>query len=294
MIISANDAANALADYVDGDVPEFVQRMNNKARELNLKDTVFTNPSGVYNEEQYTTAQDIAILMRYALTNDEFNRIFSIKAWPWVHSNGTSQIILNPNKLFWSYEGVDGAYALYNEKGRQTAITSVSRGDQRLIAVELDSEENKVFEDSVKILDYGFSNYRVGKLVQKGQFIKNISVGTKNVDLICNKDVYYTFPIGNDNIKNIKFDLNNRIKLPITKNQTLGTATYILKDNSTIEVSLYPKIDLLPESNYYTIMIERLTEYKELFYSLILLGMIEIILIINKAIKLIKKLRNKK
>jgi len=117
---SANDSANVLAEYIGGDEKGFVELMNKKAQELEMKDTYFTNPTGLYDEKQYTTAYDLAVLIRYALTKSStFNEMFSAKARPWV--DGT-QILINSNELFWSYDGVDGGKTGYNEIDRQTQL----------------------------------------------------------------------------------------------------------------------------------------------------------------------------
>ena len=160
---SANDSANVLAEYIGGDEKGFVELMNKKAQELEMKDTYFTNPTGLYDEKQYTTAYDLAVLIRYALTKSStFNEMFSAKARPWV--DGT-QILINSNELFWSYDGVDGGKTGYNEIDRQTAITTATRNGQRLICIVLDSPEESMYDDSVKLLDYGFLNFRTCILV---------------------------------------------------------------------------------------------------------------------------------
>ncbi|NLF42684.1 MAG: D-alanyl-D-alanine carboxypeptidase, partial [Bacteroidales bacterium] len=119
---SVNDSAIALAEYIGGDEKGFVELMNKKAIELKMSDTHFTNATGLYNEQQYTSAYDIALLIRYAVTKySKFQKIFSSKAWPWSN-NG--KVLINSNELFWSYEGVDGGKTGYNDIERQTAITT--------------------------------------------------------------------------------------------------------------------------------------------------------------------------
>ena len=91
ILTSANDAPTAIAEYIgSGSIDKFVEYMNAKARELNMKNTYFTNPTGLYDSSQYTTAGDIAIMMRYALSNTTFKEIFSCKGRPWVNQGETS------------------------------------------------------------------------------------------------------------------------------------------------------------------------------------------------------------
>jgi len=290
MLTSANDAAKALAEYVGGDINKFVVLMNNKAHELNMKDTHFANPTGLYDESQYTTAYDIALLMKYALSNPTFNRMFSIKAMPWVNGQGEVKILTNQNKLFWSYDGVDGGKTGFNEKDRQTAITTATRGNMRLISIVLDSPENSVFEDSAQILDFGFDNYKTSILVSKDSPQKTIQIGDKEINLVSISDVYYTHPIGESYIKSFECTTIPDLNPPINKNSVVGTARYVLNDNTVISIDLYPDTEILPPEDFRSSIKKVITENKDIFYLLLILVFIEVILIIYNIIKFIKRL----
>lgn len=289
IITNANDAANALAEYIGGDINKFVEIMNNKAKELNMKNTNFINPTGLYDDSQYTTANDIAILMKYALSLPAFNRIFSYRAVPWVDKKGTD-LLTNSNKLFWSYDGVDGGKIGYNQKELQTAITTATRNNRRLIAIVLDAPKDSAPQDSVKLLDYGFNNFRKGVLVPKNQTLTNTTIGDKEINLITNSDIYYTHPIGETYVKNFSFSIVKDIKPPITKSMIVGIARYTLNDGTIIDVNLYPETEILPPDNFRTTLMKQLKENKDIFILLIILICIEILIIIYKIIKGIVKL----
>ncbi|HHW49699.1 MAG TPA: D-alanyl-D-alanine carboxypeptidase [Clostridiaceae bacterium] len=289
MLRSANDAANALAEYVGGDIESFVALMNDKALELNLHDTHFSNPSGLYDETQYTTAYDISLLIKYAIGNPIFDRIFSTKSRPWANNDGTFTILVNQNNLFWEYEGIDGGKTGFNNQDQHTAITTATRNGQRLISVVLDSPKDSVFVDSEKLLDYGFNNFRTGILVRKGEPLKSIQVGDKVINLVSINDVYYTYPIGDSYIKNYEVKVVENLEPPIKKSVSIGTARYILADGTIIDISLYPDVDINPPEDFTTIVKKKLMENKDILYLVVFLLAIEVILILYNIIKLIGK-----
>lgn len=289
ILTSGNDSAIALAEYVGGDVQNFVNMMNNKARELKLKDTNFTNPTGLYDEAQYTTAYDLAVLLRYALSNPAFDRIFSTQAKLWTNQNKV-EIITNSNNLFWSYDGIDGGKTGYNELERQTAITTATRNNMRIISIVLDSPEEHVYEDSIKLLDYGFGNYKTGVLVKKDQTIKTISVEGKTIDLISPIDVFYTFRVGEYYIKDIDIKIKENIELPVLKTQVVGAMKYVLKDDTEINVDLYPAVNVYSSVDMFSSLVKSMIEYKEITILLLILICIEILLIVIKLLKLLKKI----
>jgi D-alanyl-D-alanine carboxypeptidase/D-alanyl-D-alanine carboxypeptidase (penicillin-binding protein 5/6) len=288
LLTSANDSALALAEYVGGDLRSFVNIMNDKASEIKMEDTNFTNPTGLYDEEQYTTAFDLAVLTRFALSNPYFERIFSSQARLWTNQ-GKVEVITNSNNLFWSYDGIDGGKTGYNEVERQTAITTATRDNMRIISIVLDSPEASVYVDSTKLLDYGFNNYKTGVLVKKDMTLKTISVADNSIDLISPIDVYYTFPVGEDNIKAIDFKVREGIELPVLKTEVVGKMKYILKDDTEIGIDLYPATNVYSSVDMFSSLVKYMVEYKDITILLISLVGMEIILILVKMLKLVKK-----
>lgn len=287
ILTSANDSAIALAEHVGGDLQAFVDIMNEKARDLKMKDTKFTNATGLFDEQQYTTAYDLSLLIRYALSNPYFERIFSSQAKLW-NNQGKMEIITNSNNLFWSYDGIDGGKTGYNETDRQTAITTATRDNMRIISIVLDSPGTSVYEDSTKLLDYGFNNYRTGILVRKEQSLEKIVVSDKEVSLISPVDVYYTFPIGEDYIKSIDLKINENMELPVLKTQVAGVMKYKLMDGTEIGVDLYPAANVYSSVDMFSSLVKTLMEYREITILLLVLVCVEIILILLKIIKSIK------
>ena len=134
LLTGANDAAKAIAEHVGGSEAGFVQLMNEYAARIGMTDTRFTNVTGLYDEGQYTTARDIALLLRTALANAEFNRVFSTQAKPWYDENRTV-LLTNANNMFWSYEGTDGGILGYFDPSVQSIVTSATKNSMRLICI---------------------------------------------------------------------------------------------------------------------------------------------------------------
>ncbi|NLM58225.1 MAG: D-alanyl-D-alanine carboxypeptidase [Clostridium sp.] len=285
---SVNDSAIALAEHIGGDEKGFVELMNKRAKELQMVDTNFTNATGLYDEQQYTTAYDIALLVRHAITkSSKFQKIFSSKAWPWANDG---KVLINSNELFWSYDGVDGGKTGYNEIERQTAITTATRNGQRLIAVVLDSPQGSVYGDSIKILDYGFENFRTGTLVANGETVKSIPVGDEMLDLIALADYYYTYPIGENYIKDFDISLQDNLEPPIRKNEVLGVAKYTLDDGTVIEVNLYPANEVYSTMTWFSSLMSKFSEYKDIVILIAILLTIEVFLLLLQIVRLIKRI----
>jgi len=290
MLNNANDATIALAEAVGGTVDGFVKMMNDYASSLNMTNTVFANPTGTYSEGQRTTASDLAKLLRHALTtNSTFDSVFSSQAKPWFDEEKTI-VLTNLNDMFWSYDGVDGGKVDYNDPKYQTVITTVTRGQQRLLCLLLDSPVESMYSDSMKLFDYGFSNFRRGILVSKGQTMDNKTIEGHEISLVVGSDVYYTYPVGENYILEFNIEpVKENFKLPLYKNTLLGTAKFTLVDGTVITVDLFPDREILPEMSKYDKFKKRIMEFKEIFYIIVGLAVIEVIILIVKFVKWLRR-----
>ncbi len=194
-------------------------------------------------------------------------------------------LLTNSNRLFWEYEGVDGGKAGYNDIQLQTAITTATRGNRRLAAIVLDPPESSVLQDSIKLLDHGFNNFRRDILVPRNQPLTSMVVGNEEINLISTNDIYYTYPIGNTYIKSINFNLSKDVKPPLTKNMIVGMARYTLQDGTIIDVSLYPEKEIIPPESFYSTLLKRLKENRDIYVLLISLVCVEVLVILFKLLK---------
>lgn len=146
MLRSGNDAAAALAICLGGNLDHFVEEMNKIAADLGCTGTSFVNPSGLFDENHYTTARDLACISQKAMENDIFRQIVSVKQW---------ENYFNKNKTVAQYQGGTGIKIGYTEKSGRTLVASASRGGEELICVVL-SDPNW-FNDAYALMDYGFA-----------------------------------------------------------------------------------------------------------------------------------------
>lgn len=151
MLQSGNDSATALAMCVGGSLSSFVSMMNEKAEELGCSGTHFTNPSGLYEENHYTTAADLARIAGEAMKRDDFRKIVSAKDW---QNNDGSRSFHNKNKTVFQYDGATGVKIGFTKASGRTLVASAKRDDKEMIAVVL--RDGNWFNDAYALMDYGF------------------------------------------------------------------------------------------------------------------------------------------
>ncbi|MCA0985732.1 D-alanyl-D-alanine carboxypeptidase family protein [Guptibacillus algicola] len=160
MINSGNDAAVAIAEHLSGSVEAFADEMNAFAEnELNLEDTHFTNPHGLFNENHVTTASDMAKITQYAMKNEEYRAIAGLKEMDWKGEEWDTTLI-NHHRLLLDYDYVTGGKNGYVSKSGFTLVTSASQDDRELIAVTMKaSSNNTAYQDTLRLLNYGFNEF---------------------------------------------------------------------------------------------------------------------------------------
>lgn len=157
-ISSANDAAVAVAEFIGGSEPVFVERMNARAKELGMQSTTFRNACGLDEDDHLSTARDVAIMSREMLLNHpEIENYCTV--WMDTLRGGATQLV-NTNKLLKSYNGITGLKTGTTGKAGVCISASASRDDLRLIAVVLGSSSGKErFAAATSLLDYGFAMF---------------------------------------------------------------------------------------------------------------------------------------
>lgn len=158
MLQSGNDAATAAAICAGGNLRNFVARMNRKAEELGCTGTHFTNACGLFDENHYTTAKDLACIAAAAMRREDFRRIASAPHW---QSAESERNFYNKNKTVHQYEGGDGVKIGFTRASGRTLVASATRGDVSLIAVVL--RDGNWFADAYAMLDYGFAVTGAGR-----------------------------------------------------------------------------------------------------------------------------------
>lgn len=188
MLHSGNDAAVALAIYCGGTVEGFVSLMNDKAHQLGLKNTHFENPNGLDSPGHYSTAMDLAVLSAYAMENPIFARTVSTK-----NVSIGSRSLQNHNKLLWRVNGADGVKTGYTKAAGRILVSSAVRDGRRLIAVTMNAPSD--WQDHAMLLEDGFQNFSVRKIVSKGQILGTVEIvsgETGRADLLASEDFSFS------------------------------------------------------------------------------------------------------
>lgn len=250
-IASANDCTYAMAEFLCGSEEVFVQKMNDKAKELGMKNTVFKNCHGLDEDGHLSSSYDIALMSKELLTN--YPEITEYTT-TWMDSlrDGKSELV-NTNKLIRTYEGATGlktgstSLALYN------LSASATRNDLSLIAVVMRAPTPKIrFNEAKLLLDYGFNTYIYKTLNNKNDFYQtvNISKGNKNdVNLIYEESSGVLLKKSNkDNISQNVIINQNKLVAPIYKGDVLGKIEYLINGNIECSVNLIADDDVSRKS----------------------------------------------
>lgn len=273
LLVSGNDTAVALAEYVGGDLPHFAELMNTKAKELGLKDSSFVTPHGLDSEEHYTTAYELAKIADYALENKTFSKIVNTKYYT-VSINGNPKNLSNTNELLGNLNGVNGVKTGFTNGANRCLVTSVNRNGMNIITVVLGADTKKFrTSDSIKLIEYAYSNYKNIKITDlvnnkylewKNSYEKNIfinkgvmkNINTKIADL---ENDCITIEKSKENNIYVQIDSINYLEAPVEEDMVIGKLRIFVGDEKKVELDILNgiKIEKMNLLNY----------YKELFFN---------------------------
>ena len=205
MLASANDACNGIAESISGSIDAFALKMTERAKEIGAKNTNFANANGLFNENHYTTAYDMALITREAIKNTYFTTIFGTVRYEIAPDNirnevfpvATGMELLKPNNPLY-YEGIIGGKTGYIPDAGYTGVVVVAeRNGITLIAVTLSADSaNDRFADLAALLDYGFDNFSKHTVSAEMFAPTTVSVVENNsivatVTVYTNNEIYY-------------------------------------------------------------------------------------------------------
>lgn len=244
-IASANDAAVAVAEYVGTTYDNFVNMMNEKAKELGLQNTNFKNPHGLDEANHYSTARDLSIIAANLVKYDIILDITSTYE-EYIKIKDENRWLVNTNSLIKNYKGIDGLKTGYTEEAKYCLTATMKRNDMRLISVVMGNEtkENRS-EDTINLMEYGFSIYNMKQILNKNKKLGSIYISKsekENYDFYLSEDVNL-FIKKDRNSEKYTYDIKlNELKAPILKNTSIGKL--ILKyDDKTYKYDLVLKED---------------------------------------------------
>ena len=252
MVHSANDAANVLGEHVGGSIEGFADMMNNKAAEIGCKNSHFLNPSGKHEEDHYSSAYDLSLIMQYCMKNPTFRKFASLRsctlpATPFSAErtfNTTVDLLVpnssqSPHNCYYPY-AIAGKTGFTTEAGN--CLVSVSKKDNLeftcvILGAEKGTDGSSIRSlETIALYNYAFDNYKIDSVCKKNDVVQNLTIKngtkeTKDLPIVLGEDVNVLANINQDlNSIEPNITLNDNLKAPITENQVVGTATYKVGD----------------------------------------------------------------
>lgn len=246
MTESANDCALVLGKTISGSTEQFADLMNKRAKELGAKNTNFVNPNGLHDDAHISTAYDLAVIARYAMTNPKtgpaFRKLVTTYKYHILPTNKQPERFLyNTNRMLYDtvhkvsvngvsrvfkYEGVTGIKTGYTSHAGGCLVASAKRDGTELLAVTMKSTDPGRFADCMAMLDWGFANYKTVPTMEAGKSLGEVQVkkGSINqVEAVLADNVAVTLPLeASEDLLSTKIVLDQSVQAPIKKGQVIG------------------------------------------------------------------------
>ncbi len=244
IIASGNDACIALAEGIAGSEENFAEMMNEKAIEIGMTSSNFTNSSGINDPDNISTVRDIAIMSKYLIKNyPEYYKMFKEKTFTWERTGGDPIKQGNRNPLLYKNVGADGVKTGYLAVEKYSLASTILKNDRRLIAVASGfPTKNLRSSDSLKLLNWGFRNTNTFKVSEKEKTIFELETWLGKEDKIkavTKKDYYLT--VNKKDIRNLSVLLkyDGPVVAPIQKGEKIASLVILKKDEIIKTLPLY-------------------------------------------------------
>ena len=235
LLRSGNDAALAIAQFVSGDVSSFVDKMNETASKIGMKNTIFNNPSGLDEDKgNYSDVYDMALLMSYAMKNNEFKKITSTKNYT-VKTDKNVYKWKNKNKVLFNYKYATGGKTGFTKIAKRTLITSASHNGLNLTVVTFNDGND--FEDHQNLYEEAYDNYYNYRILKKG-YLK-IPLENYYDNLYIKNDLKYPLSLMEKDSVKIKYNLIKKRKF--NNGDVVGNADLYLGDKVVTSLNVYVK-----------------------------------------------------
>ncbi len=243
IVSSGNDACIALAEGIAGTEEEFAIMMTEKAREIGMENTNFSNSSGINAPDNLSTVRDILIMSNYLIKNyPNYYDYYKETEFTWERTGGDPIKQGNRNPLLYKNIGVDGIKTGYLAYEKYSLASTIKRNERRIIAVGSGFEsKNSRSKESLKLLTFGLTNFDTIKIAKKDEIFDELDVwqGTqKTVKSYINENVYQTIPKAKKKYLKVSIDYQGPLKAPILKNDIIGKVIITYKDEQIGEYDL--------------------------------------------------------
>ena len=243
IIASGNDACVALAEGIAGTESEFAIMMTEKAQEIGMTNSNFTNSSGITDPDNYSTVKDILIMSNYLIKNyPDFYEYFKEKKFTWKRTGGNPITQGNRNPLLYKNIGVDGIKTGFLTVEKYSLASSIIRDERRLVAVASGFKtRNLRSRESAKLLTWGLTNFDTIEIAKKDYTVIELDVwqGKKDkINAYVKNDIYKTFQKARKKYLKVVTVYDGPIQAPINKNDVLGKLKIYYKDDLIDEYNL--------------------------------------------------------
>ncbi len=243
IVSSGNDACIALAEGIAGTEEEFAIMMTEKAKEIGMENTNFSNSSGINSPDNLSTVRDILIMSNYLIKNyPNYYEYYKETEFTWDRTGGDPIKQGNRNPLLYKNIGVDGIKTGYLAYEKYSLASTIKRNDRRIIAVGSGFVSKKSrSKESLKLLTYGLTNFDTVNITKKNKIFDELEVwqGTKKtIKSYIGEDVYHTIPKAKKKYLKVLVDYEGPLKAPIYKNDIIGKVKISYKDEQIGEYDL--------------------------------------------------------
>ena len=235
IVSSGNDACIALAEGIAGSEEEFVILMNEKAQEIGMINSNFSNSSGINSPDNISTVKDILIMSNYLIKNyPTYYEYFKEKEFTWDRTGGDPIKQGNRNPLLYKNIGVDGIKTGFLAYEKYSLASSIKRKERRLIAVGSGfNSKNERSKQSLKLLTWGLSKFETIKIAEENKNFTSVDIwlGKKNnLNVYIDRDVYKTIPKAKKKYLKVVVTYDGPIEAPIIKNEKVAQLKIFFKD----------------------------------------------------------------
>ena len=243
IISSGNDACVALAEGIAGTEDEFAILMTEKAREIGMENTNFSNSSGINSPDNLSTVRDIMIMSKYLIENyPEYYGYFKEKKFTWDRTGGDPITQGNRNPLLYKNLGADGIKTGYLSYEKYSLASSINRNGRRLIAVGSGfNSKNARSRESTKLLTYGLTNYDLVQITKANEPFYKIDVWLGKDDYVqsyTKEDIYKTIKKAKKKLLKVSVNYDGPIEAPIKKDEKIATLKVVYDDELIGEYDL--------------------------------------------------------
>lgn len=242
IIASANDASVAIAEHISGSEKTFVAKMNEKAKELGMNDTHYSNCTGLPAPEQYSCAKDSAILLGEVIKHDLYHNYSTIWMDELIHPSGRKTGLVNTNRLIRYYDGCDGGKTGSTNEAGCCLSASAKRENMRLISVIIGAPNSQTrFNECSSLFNYGFANFENKNIFDMSSPVQVLPVNKGKIDEVSvypSEDFSVLVKKGDKTEVEINYELPESVKAPAQQGEVVGKAILSKQGNVIKEIEI--------------------------------------------------------